>query len=127
MNRAMSCFTGHQQSALPARQGNYCLALVAAVIASTVSTSSTALASLIPGRVNNYSECVIRQLQPATGTLEIDVIVGDCRNQFPAPSQRNLLDPRSVQSCFQRHQKRIAHRPAAKALLTACQDYFRRG
>jgi len=103
---------------------NPALALLACLLAS--SAGHAAIAGLLPGGADNYSECVIRQLQPATGALEIEAIVGDCRNDFPDASRRTLLDPRSVQSCYRRHEDRVGHRPAAKALFTACQDYFRR-
>ena len=105
---------------------NSALALIAGLAAASPGISNAALAGLIPGHVNNYSECVIRQLQPATGTLEIEAIVGECRSDFPDASRRTLLDPRSVQSCYRRHEDRIGHRPAAEALFGACQDYFRR-
>ena len=105
---------------------NPALVLITALVASGPGTGNAALAGLIPGHVNSYSECVIRQLQPATGALQIEAIVGDCRNDFPGASRRTLLDPRSVQSCYRRHEDRIGHRPAAEALFAACQDYFRR-
>ena len=56
---------------------NPALALLACLLAS--SAGHAAIAGLLPGGADNYSECVIRQLQPATGALEIEAIVGECR------------------------------------------------
>lgn len=99
------------------------LALVTTVLAG----NSHAIYLIIPlDDADNYAECVIRQIKPDVGALEIRTIEGDCRTEFPQPSRRGLFGPSDVQKCYKKHEQRAAHRQAAQAIYGACQDYFRK-
>ncbi len=79
----------------------------------------------LPGGVDSYAECVLDAVGPDLGGVALQALTSDCRTRFPQPSKPGLLGPRSVESCYQKHEDRIASRDVAKLVFSACQDYFR--
>lgn len=73
---------------------------------------------------DNYAECIFDSISPATGPQEILWISGECRRVFPQPSRRELFDPKSPRECYSKYQYQASSREAAKAIYTACKDYF---
>jgi hypothetical protein len=96
--------------------------------ASLAAGSAQALTIVLPfSGSKSYAECVIRRIDPKTGTVAVSAIESECRTAFPQPSRRSLFGPRTVGKCYSKYEKRAAHRTAAEAIYGACQDYFRRG
>lgn len=97
--------------------------IFAKVAASALIIASTSSQAALRGP-DNYAECVLASITPATAPQEIAWIQGECRRVFPAPSQREWFDPKSPRACYSKYQYRASSREAAKAIYSACKDYF---